>query len=115
MDLQQRAFDVNQEMGKIRTPIVHVVSLRRRDRHMTEGRVFIVKAHQAAKLIVDGTHDYATPAQIEEFEADQASRKADIQKQQAQSEQKFQLNLSPELIAAAVSAAGANHAASGKK
>ena len=105
MDLQQRAQDVAEELKKINSDTVYVVTLKRRDRYQQEGRVFLVRKHMAARLVVDGTHDYATPEQIQAYEAEHAKRSEEIKRQVAQAEQKFQLNLSPELIAAAVAAA----------
>ena len=110
MDLKQRAQDIREEIGRLKggpSSPMYVVSLKRRDKHQTEGRVFIVPGHMAAKLVVDGTHDYAKPEQIQAYETDQAAIGQAIRTEQAKSEQKFVLNISDDMIARAVASQAA--------
>jgi hypothetical protein len=58
----------------------------------------------AARLIVEGTHDYASKEQVTAYESEQAARSQTIREAAIKDEQKFQINLSPDLIAAAVKA-----------
>lgn len=107
MDIKQRAADVAEEYSKLKGETHYVVSLKRRDRYQEAGRVFLVKRLMAARLIIAGTHELANTEQIKAYEAEMEERSKAIRSQQAKEDQKFSINLSPDLIASAVAASQA--------
>lgn len=109
MDVDQRERDIQAELRRLPDTrsdkklrgALYVVSLKRRDRYQMEGRVFLVTPRDAAKLIVEGTHELASEAQIREYEVEMNARAEEINAKIVEEKQQFQVVLTPELVAAA--------------
>lgn len=106
-------FDVNhyrEHLPEIRKQVaqhtepdgaVYLATRKSRQRDLKGGVVFVVPAEQAPRLIYEETHDFATPEQIEEFKAQHAARKKEIEQEAAVRKQTMQIVLPPEFYAAA--------------
>jgi hypothetical protein len=121
MDIKHRNEAIKNEVrvkfGKdmsdpeLRRTSTYVTSLNRRDRHQVGGRVFLVPALQAARLLVEGTHEYSTKQEIVAYEEEMQARSRSIREQQTSEEKKFQIVISPEMVSAAVAAQSGQSAA----
>jgi hypothetical protein len=104
MDLIEKAREVSKELENLpHGNALHIASLFRRDLHMFEGRVFLVPRKKAAMHIVNGTHALASPEQISNYESEMRNRQIEVMKLIREEQQKFQIMLTPDLIAASAS------------
>lgn len=93
-----KKFGVSTGDQKLKGMTAYVSTLHRRGTHQVGGRVFLVPALHAARVVVDGTHDYSSPEEIEAYESDQLLRSRAIRETAQEEDQKFKIVLSPEMV-----------------